>query len=97
MLEFDTDTIRKNKIELLDCQVDLILKSLEMYCYIYKFIYPRSQKALTNEENLRISLVTDTFEQILSEYNDSKNNNKIQNKTNSDIIKNNYKKLQKFA
>lgn len=97
MLEFDTDKIRKNKIELLDCQVDLILKSLEMYCYIYKFIYPRSQKSLSNEENLRISLVTDTFEQILSEYNDSKNNNKIQNKTNSDIKNNNIKKMQKFA
>lgn len=97
MLEFDTDKIRKNKIELLDCQVDLILKCLEMYCYIYKFIYPRSQKAMSNEENLRISLVTDTFEQILSEYNESKNNNKIQNKTNLDIKNNNLKKMQKFA
>lgn len=92
MLEFDTDIIRKNKIELLDCQVDLILKSLEMYSYMYQFIYPRSNKTLSNEENLRISLVKDTFEQILSEYNDSKNNNKIQNK-----IEMNLKKFQKFA
>lgn len=92
MLEFDTDIIRKNKIELLDCQVDLILKSLEMYSYMYQFIYPRSNKTLSSEENLRISLVKDTFEQILSEYNDSKNNNKIQNK-----IEMNLKKFQKFA
>lgn len=92
MLEFDTDIIRKNKIELLDCQVDLILKCLEMYSYMYQFIYPRSNKTLSNEENLRISLVKDTFEQILSEYNDSKNSNKIQNKIEAKL-----KKFQKFA
>ena len=38
-LEFDMDHIRKNNIELLDCQVDLILKSLEFYAYTYQFIY----------------------------------------------------------
>ena len=97
MLEFDTDIIRKNKIELLDCQVDLILKSLEMYGYMYQFIYPRSNKTLTNEENLRITLVRDTFEQILSEYNESKSNNKIQNNANQDRIKIHFKKLQNFA
>ena len=59
--------IKKNKIELLDCQVELILKSLEFYAYTYKFVYPR-KKALTKEENLRISFVNDTYEQILSEY-----------------------------
>lgn len=79
MLDFDIDSIRKNKIELLDCQVDLILKSLEMYRYMYGFIYPRSNKSLTNEENLRISLVTDTYEQILNEYTNSKVKNKIIN------------------
>lgn len=94
MLEFDTNIIRKNKIELLDCQVDLILKSLEMYSYMYQFIYPRSNKCLSNEENLRISLVKDTFEQILSEYNESKSNNKIQNNTN---INNNKEKIKYFA
>ncbi len=87
MLEFDTDLIRKNKIELLDCQVDLILKSLEMYSYMYQFIYPRSNKSLTNEENLRVSLVRDTFEQILNQFNDSKNRNKITETNN----------LKKFA
>ncbi len=77
MLEFDIDSIRKNKLELLDCQVDLILKSLEMYSYMYQFIYPRSNKSMTNEENLRISLVKDTYEQILNEYIVSKRKNKI--------------------
>ena len=87
MLEFDIDLIRKNKIELLDCQVDLILKALEMYCYMYQFIYPRSQKSLTNEENLRVTLVRDTFNQILNQFNESKNINKTT--TN--------KKFKKFA
>lgn len=59
--------IKKRKIELLDCQVELVLKSLEFYAYTYKFVYPR-KKSLTKEENLRISFVNDTYEQILSEY-----------------------------
>ena len=44
-LNFDVDSIRKNKIELLDCQVDLILRSLEFYCYTYQYIYPRRGKS----------------------------------------------------
>lgn len=72
MLEFDTDLIRKNRIELLDCQVDLILNCLEMYCYMYQFISPHTKKSQTNEENLKLSLVRDTFEQILEQFNDSK-------------------------
>lgn len=48
-----------------------------MYRNTLKFIYPRANKYLTSEEELRISLVTDTYEQILSEFNNSKNNNKI--------------------
>ena len=35
-LDFDIDIIRKNNIELLDCQVDLILRSLEFYSYTYQ-------------------------------------------------------------
>ena len=89
LLDFDINNIRKNKIELLDCQIDLILRSLEFYSYTYKFIYPRAGKSLTNEENLRISLVNDTYEQIMNEFGISKQNNKISN----DFEKN----LKKFA
>lgn len=88
-LDFDTDSIRNNKIELLDCQVDLILKSLEFYCYTYEFIYPRTHKSKSTEENLRISLVTDTYEQILNQYNRSKKENPI-------IEKNENYKILKF-
>lgn len=87
MLEFDIKSAKKNKLELLDCQIDLILKSLEMVSYMYQFIYPRSQKSLTNEENLRIALVKDTFEQILNQYKNVENSAKIE------IQKNFFKKF----
>ena len=79
-LDFDVDSIRNNKIELLDCQIDLILRSLEFYCYTYEFIYPRTNKSKSTEENLRISLVTDTYHQILDQYEKSKIENSIINK-----------------
>lgn len=90
-LDFDINNIRKNNIELLDCQVDLILRSLEFYAYSYQFIYPRKGKSKDKEENLRISLVTDTYHQILDEYN----NQNFQSSTNEFLqgFKNNPKKV----
>ncbi len=76
-LDFDINSVRKNKIELLDCQVDLILRSLEFYSYTYQFIYPRRGKSETKEENLRICLVRDTYEQILNQFGISKLENPI--------------------
>lgn len=84
-LDFNIDSIRKNKIELLDCQVDLILRSLEFYSYTYQYIYPRRGKSETLEENLRICLVRDTYEQILNEFVISKNNNPINDNFKSEI------------
>lgn len=77
-IDFDTENIRKNEISLLDCQVDLILRSLEFYLYTYRFIYPRRGKDESDEENLRKSLVFDTYNQILNEYNSSKIENPIE-------------------
>lgn len=71
------DNVNKSQFEMLDCQVDLILRSLQFYAYTYKFIYPRRGKNETKEENLRLSLVTDTYEQILNQYTDSKSKKKI--------------------
>ena len=82
MLEFDIASAKRNKIELLDCQVDLVLQSLEMVCYMYQFIYPRSQKSMTKEENLRVSLVTDTYEQILNQYKNTDKSTKNSNQKN---------------
>lgn len=76
-LDFDIDTIRKNRIELLDCQIDLILRSLEFYSYTYQYIYPRRHESKTKEENLRICLVRDTYEQILNQFGISKSENPI--------------------
>ena len=78
-LNFDIDSIRKNKINLLDCQIDLILRSLEYYSYTYQFIYPRRGKTESEEENLRISLVRDTYNQILKQFGESKKSNPINN------------------
>lgn len=77
-LDFDTENIRKNDISFLDCQIDLILRSLELYLHVYKFIYPKRKESETKEENLRKSLVCDTYQQILNQYNESKNNNPIE-------------------
>ena len=82
MLDFNINSKKKIKIELLECQVDLLLKSLQMYCYMYQYIYPRSQKSLTKEENLRISLVTDTYEQILNQYKNAEKSTKNSNQKN---------------
>jgi len=78
-IDFDIDKIRKNKIELLDCQIDLILRSLEFYAYTYQFIYPRRHKSESKEENLRICLVRDSYEQILNQFGISKKQNPIDN------------------
>jgi len=86
-LNFDVDSVRKNKIELLDCQVDLILRSLEFYAYTYKFIYPRRGKCESKEENLRICLVNDTYEQIINQFGVSKFENPLKS-TNFDDDKN---------
>lgn len=67
------ENIKKHKIELLDCQVDLVLKSLEFYLYTYDFMNPIQKKAKTKEENLKISLLRDTYEQILSQHVNTEN------------------------
>lgn len=82
MLDFNINSKKKIKIELLECQVDLLLKSLQMYCYMYQYIYPRSHKSMTKEENLRVSLVTDTYEQILNQYKNTDKSTKNSNQKN---------------
>lgn len=70
--DFDIDSIEKTSIELLNCQIDLILRSLEFYCYTYQYVYPRRNKSKTDEENLRISLVHDTYHQIAHQIKNDK-------------------------
>ena len=37
-LDFDTENIRKNELTLLDCQVDIILRSLE-FIYMHTSLF----------------------------------------------------------
>ena len=71
------DSVKKNKIELLDCQCELVLKCLEYYCYSANFLYDRNRKYTSREDELKISLITDTYHQISSQIANSKANNKI--------------------
>lgn len=91
ILDFDTEHIRKHDISLLDCQVDLILRSLAFYKYTYEFIYPRRKENKSLEENLRISLVKDTYEQIFTQYTDSKYN--YEKSANEKSLDENYKEI----
>ena len=70
-IDFNINVIGKHNITLFDCQVDLILKSLELYSYTYRYVAP-ARKSEQREDELRISLVRDTYEQILSEYSISR-------------------------
>lgn len=78
-MNFDIDTIRKNKIELLDCQVEIVLKSLQYYCYSANFMFDRHRKYTTKDDELKISLITDTYHQISIQFAKSKNAQKITN------------------
>lgn len=91
ILDFDTEHIRKHDISLLDCQVDLILRSLAFYKYTYEFVYPRRKENKSLEENLRISLVKDTYEQIFTKYTDSKYN--YEKSANEKSLDENYKEI----
>lgn len=64
--------VKKNRLELLDCQIEIILDSLEVYRHTMKFVFPKSNKNLTKEEELKMSLIADTYEQVLSQLNSGK-------------------------
>lgn len=57
-------------ITLLDCQVELILKSLEVYCYDINEKYNKRKISKSKAENSEKSLVRDTYNQILAEYSE---------------------------
>ena len=63
-------------------QIDIILKSLELYAYTFNFVCTQ-KKSETLEENLRKCLIRDTYHQITSEYVESKKQNPINEKTNN--------------
>lgn len=76
-MNYNKDTISKITIELLDCQVEVVLKSLEYYCYSANFLFNRHKKYTTRDDELKIALVTDTYHQISNQISNSKSNGKI--------------------
>lgn len=63
---------QRYEISLLDCQIELILKSLEVYCYDINEKYQRRKISITKAENSEKSLIRDTYHQILAEYQEAK-------------------------
>ena len=67
------------------------IKKLAFYKYTYEFVYPRRKENKSLEENLRISLVKDTYEQIFTQYTDSKYN--YEKSANEKSLDENYKEI----
>lgn len=66
------DPIQRYEISLFDCQIELILKSLEVYCYDINEKYNKRKMSKTKAENSEKSLIRDTYHQILAEYQEAK-------------------------
>lgn len=73
------EKIHKNKISLLDCQVEVVLKCLEYYCYSANFLLERHGKYTSKEDSQKIALITDTYYQISNQFASSKVDKKIIN------------------
>lgn len=71
----EAQKVHKIDISLLDSQVDVILKGLEIYCYIVNRKYKNRKVSISKTENLEKSLIRDTYHQIL--YCRNKENKKI--------------------
>lgn len=71
----ERNLIHKNTLELLDCQVELILKSLELYLYTSNLISKQNAKSDSEnkEKELNNSILRDTYNQILNECKDGIN------------------------
>lgn len=73
-MKYNLDHIKENDIRLLDCQCETILKCMEYYCYSANFLLERNGKYTNREDEKKIALITDTYEQFLKQFADSKSN-----------------------
>lgn len=64
-VKFDFDNIHPVDLRLLDGQVDLILRALELYVYNLDYML-NCEKSSDKERQKKIAMVKFTFEQILS-------------------------------
>lgn len=70
------DELKKYTIELLDCQCELVLKCMEYYCYSANYLFQRNRKYTLKDDELKISLITDTYQQISKQYEEAKSKSK---------------------
>lgn len=57
---------RKINVVLFDVQIEVILKSLELYCYDTNKKYNYRKLSINKDENLEKSLIRDTYHQLLA-------------------------------
>lgn len=93
---FNTDTINYISFSLLEGQVDLILRALELYAYNFHYISTKKDEL----EDLRNSLIYHTYHQILSNYTTCKYNTYtgecIINECKNDAIQNRKRRYYKI-
>lgn len=64
---------RKINIELYDCQVDIILNALEVYCYDVNEKYKNRKLSKTKAENSEKCLIKDTYHELCAFKNENQN------------------------
>lgn len=94
---FDVNNIHSVELNLLDGQVELLLRSLELYGYNLEFMLNSSDSSDDNKQE-KLALLKYTYEQILAsqaEQVQSKGNNR-DNLSNlgKNLIKNNIKSIE---
>lgn len=76
--------IKTIQLNLLEDQTDIILKSLSIYTLIANYLLERNGKYTSKENEMQISLITDTYEQISSQ---------IYKNEKTEGVKQNFKKI----
>lgn len=57
---------RKREVALFDCQIDIILKALEVYCYDVNEKYNNRKLSKTKAEESEKALIKDTYFQLIA-------------------------------
>lgn len=73
MKQIDEQEINNVDLVLLDFEVELVLKSMEYYCYSANFLFQRNRKYTLKDDELKIALITDTYEHISQQLANNKN------------------------
>ena len=77
------------RLNLLECQIEVVMKSLELYCYIYRFAYTQKGKKAESD----ISLFTDTYESIMEQFSVQRAKNKLNSFEAFEDLKNVFEKF----